>query len=110
MFFFLQAEGGIRDYKVTGVQTCALPILSMLLTATGMVQGKISGNLMSLGAIDFGLVVDGAVIIVENCLRHLAEKIGRATGREAGGGQGRGVGVGDESAATSSAVTARMVS
>ena len=36
-----------------------------------MVQGKISGNLMSLGAIDFGLIVDGAVIIVENCLRRL---------------------------------------
>ena len=48
--------------------------LSMLLTATGMVQAGISGNLMSLGAIDFGLIVDGAVIIVENCLRRLAEK------------------------------------
>src|SRR5262245_29311536 len=46
----------------------------MLLTATGMVQAGISGNLMSLGALDFGLIVDGAVIIVENCLRHLAER------------------------------------
>ncbi len=54
---------------------CALAIpLSMLMTATGMVQSRISGNLMSLGAIDFGLIVDGAVIIVENCLRRLAEK------------------------------------
>jgi cobalt-zinc-cadmium resistance protein CzcA len=54
---------------------CALAIpLSMLMTATGMVQGKVSGNLMSLGAIDFGLIVDGAVIIVENCLRRLAEE------------------------------------
>lgn len=54
---------------------CALAIpLSMLMTATGMVQGKVTGNLMSLGAIDFGLIVDGAVIIVENCLRRLAEK------------------------------------
>ena len=54
---------------------CALAIpLSMLITATGMVQGKISGNLMSLGAIDFGLVVDGAVIIVENCMRRLAHR------------------------------------
>ena len=54
---------------------CAAAIpLSMLMTATGMVQGKISGNLMSLGAIDFGLIVDGAVIIVENCLRRLAEE------------------------------------
>ena len=42
--------------------------------AIGMLQGKISGNLMSLGALDFGLIVDGAVIIVENCLRRLAER------------------------------------
>ena len=46
----------------------------MLLTVTGMLQGKISANLMSLGAIDFGLIVDGAVIITENCLRHLADR------------------------------------
>lgn len=51
----------------------AIPIV-MLLTATGMVASKISGNLMSLGALDFGLIVDGAVIIVENCLRLLADK------------------------------------
>jgi cobalt-zinc-cadmium resistance protein CzcA len=62
--------GNIRAALITAL---AIP-LSMLLTATGMVQAKISGNLMSLGAIDFGLIVDGAVIIVENCLRHLAEK------------------------------------
>ena len=48
--------------------------LSMLMTAIGMVQTKISGNLMSLGAIDFGLIVDGAIIITENCLRRLAQK------------------------------------
>jgi cobalt-zinc-cadmium resistance protein CzcA len=54
---------------------CALVIpLSMLMTAAGMVQNRISGNLMSLGAIDFGLIVDGAVIIVENCLRRLVER------------------------------------
>src|SRR5215211_4447577 len=54
---------------------CALAIpLSMLMTATGMVQGKISGNLLSLGAIDFGIIIDGAVIIVENCLRRLAHR------------------------------------
>ena len=46
----------------------------MLMTAIGMVQARISGNLMSLGALDFGLIVDGAVIIVENCLRRLAER------------------------------------
>jgi cobalt-zinc-cadmium resistance protein CzcA len=46
----------------------------MLFTITGMVQGKVSGNLMSLGALDFGIIVDGAVIIVENCIRRLAEE------------------------------------
>jgi cobalt-zinc-cadmium resistance protein CzcA len=68
--------GNIRAALIT---TLIIP-LSMLMTATGMVQSRISGNLMSLGAIDFGLIVDGAVIIVENCLRHLAEaqeKLGR---------------------------------
>ncbi|CAG0988214.1 Cobalt-zinc-cadmium resistance protein CzcA [Phycisphaerales bacterium] len=60
--------------NVRAALICALAIpLSMLMTATGMVQNKVSGNLMSLGAIDFGLIVDGAVIIVENCLRRLAE-------------------------------------
>lgn len=48
--------------------------LAMLLTASGMVYSHISGNLMSLGAIDFGLIVDGAVIITENCLRRLGRK------------------------------------
>ncbi|NUQ52543.1 MAG: CusA/CzcA family heavy metal efflux RND transporter [Phycisphaerales bacterium] len=60
--------------NVRAALICAAAIpLSMLMTATGMVQNKVSGNLMSLGAIDFGLIVDGAVIIVENCLRRLAE-------------------------------------
>src|SRR5712671_2666207 len=55
--------------------TTALVIpLAMLLTATGMLQGRISANLMSLGALDFGLIVDGAVVIGENCLRRLAER------------------------------------
>lgn len=48
--------------------------LSMLITVTGMVETKVSANLMSLGAIDFGIIIDGAVIIVENCLRLLAEE------------------------------------
>lgn len=48
--------------------------LSMLFTISGMVASKISGNLMSLGAIDFGIIIDGAVIIVENCLRRLSEE------------------------------------
>jgi cobalt-zinc-cadmium resistance protein CzcA len=61
--------------NVRAALICALAIpLAMLMAATGMVQYKVSGNLMSLGAVDFGLIVDGAVIIVENCLRRLAEK------------------------------------
>lgn len=63
----------LGNFRAALITAFAIP-LSMLLTSTAMVQGKISGNLMSLGAIDFGLIVDGAVIIVENCLRHLAEK------------------------------------
>jgi cobalt-zinc-cadmium resistance protein CzcA len=47
--------------------------LSLLFTFTGMVRSGVSGNLMSLGALDFGLIVDGAVIIVENCVRRLSE-------------------------------------
>ena len=62
--------GNIRAALITAL---AIP-LSMLITTTGMVQANFSGNLMSLGAIDFGLIVDGAVIIVENCLRRLADK------------------------------------
>ena len=54
----------------------AIP-LSMLFAFTGMVQGGISANLMSLGAIDFGLVVDGAVVLVENVVRRLGEPEGR---------------------------------
>src|SRR5690606_32609861 len=46
--------------------------LAMLMTITGMVQSRVSANLMSLGALDFGLIVDGAVIIVENCIRRLS--------------------------------------
>ncbi|MBN9377312.1 MAG: cation transporter [Chlamydiales bacterium 38-26] len=67
LFVFL---GNFRAALITAM---VIP-LSMLMTAVGMVQTKISGNLMSLGAIDFGLIVDGAVIIVENCLRRLGDK------------------------------------
>jgi cobalt-zinc-cadmium resistance protein CzcA len=68
--------GNLRAALITALM---IP-LAMLMTATGMVRGGLSGNLMSLGALDFGLIVDGAVIIVENCLRHLAERQ-RALGR-----------------------------
>lgn len=67
LFLFL---GNIRAALITAM---VIP-LSMLLTITGMVTNKISANLMSLGALDFGLIVDGAVIIVENCIKHLGEQ------------------------------------
>jgi len=57
----------------------------MLMTITGMVQNRVSGNLMSLGALDFGLIVDGAVIIVENCIRRFGEaqhRLGRLLTRD----------------------------
>jgi len=62
--------GNIRAALITAL---IIP-LSMLFTITGMVNSRISGNLMSLGALDFGLIVDGAVIIVENCIRRLGEE------------------------------------
>lgn len=52
--------------------TAAVIPFAMLMTVTGMVQAGVSANLMSLGALDFGLLVDGAIIIVENCLRKLS--------------------------------------
>jgi cobalt-zinc-cadmium resistance protein CzcA len=62
--------GNLRAAVVTAM---VIP-LSMLFTITGMVSSRMSGNLMSLGALDFGLIVDGAVIIVENCVRRLGEE------------------------------------
>ncbi|MGK0342892.1 MAG: cobalt-zinc-cadmium resistance protein CzcA [Candidatus Azotimanducaceae bacterium] len=66
LFLFL---GNVR----AALLTAAVIPIAMLMTVTGMVQSKVSANLMSLGALDFGLIVDGAVIIVENCLRRLSQ-------------------------------------
>lgn len=65
LFLFL---GNIR----AAVITAAVIPLAMLFTFTGMVSNKVSANLMSLGALDFGIIIDGAVVIVENCVRRLA--------------------------------------
>jgi cobalt-zinc-cadmium resistance protein CzcA len=62
--------GNIRAALITA----AVIPLAMLFTITGMVGNRVSGNLMSLGALDFGLIVDGAVIIIENCLRRFGHK------------------------------------
>ena len=73
--------GNVRAALITAA---VIPI-TMLMTITGMVRGGVSGNLMSLGALDFGLIVDGAVIIVENCLRRFGEaqhRLGRLLDRD----------------------------
>ena len=69
----------LGNWRAALIVTLAIP-LSLLFAITGMVQSRVSGNLMSLGAIDFGLIVDGAVVMVENIVRHLAQrqhKLGR---------------------------------
>ncbi|ESQ87984.1 cation transporter [Asticcacaulis sp. AC460] len=62
----------LGNFRAAIITAAVIPI-AMLMTITGMVENKVSGNLMSLGALDFGLIVDGAVIIIENCLRRFAE-------------------------------------
>jgi Cu/Ag efflux pump CusA len=63
----------LGNFRAALITALVIPV-AMLMTAAGMLQGRISANLMSLGALDFGLIVDGAVIIAENALRHLAER------------------------------------
>lgn len=60
----------LGNFRAACITACVIP-LSMIVTIFGMVQGRLSANLMSLGALDFGLIVDGAVILVENCVRRL---------------------------------------
>jgi cobalt-zinc-cadmium resistance protein CzcA len=62
----------LGNFRAALITAAVIP-LSMLFTVIGMVRGGVSGNLMSLGALDFGLIVDGAVIIIENCLRRFGE-------------------------------------
>ncbi len=70
----------LGNFRAALITAAVIP-LAMLFTMFGMVRGGVSGNLMSLGALDFGLIVDGAVIIIENCLRRFGEMqhaLGRA--------------------------------
>ena len=72
------------SWRAALIVAAAIP-LSLLFAMTGMVEGRISGNLMSLGAIDFGLIIDGAVVIVENIVRSLGlrqHQLGRKLTRE----------------------------
>ncbi len=62
----------LGNFRAALITAAVIPI-AMLMTITGMVRGGVSGNLMSLGALDFGLIIDGAVIIIENTLRRFGE-------------------------------------
>ena len=78
LFSFL---GNLR----AAIITAAVIPLSMLFAFTGMVHYQVSANLMSLGALDFGIIIDGAVVIVENCIRRLAhsqQRLGRPLTQE----------------------------
>jgi heavy metal efflux system protein len=74
----------LGNFRAAIITALVIP-LSMLFAVTGMVSNRVSGNLLSMGAIDFGIIVDGAVIIVENCCRRLAEeqkRLGRILNQE----------------------------
>ncbi|SHG75491.1 efflux RND transporter permease subunit [Massilia sp. CF038] len=78
LFLFL---GNLRAALITAM---VIP-LSMLFTFSGMVANNVSANLLSLGALDFGIIIDGAVVIVENCVRRLAheqQRLGRQLSRQ----------------------------
>ena len=63
----------LGNIRAALIAASVIPV-AMLIAVSGMVEFKVSGNLMSLGALDFGLIVDGSVIIVENCVRRFAEE------------------------------------
>jgi cobalt-zinc-cadmium resistance protein CzcA len=74
----------LGNFRAAMITAAVIPV-SMLMTLTGMLATRTSVNLMSLGALDFGLIVDGAVIIVENCLRRLGQEqkqLGKLLDRE----------------------------
>ncbi|MEP6906866.1 MAG: CusA/CzcA family heavy metal efflux RND transporter [Pseudoxanthomonas sp.] len=74
----------LGNFRAALITAAVIP-LAMLFTVFGMTRGGVSGNLMSLGALDFGLIVDGAVIIIENCLRRFGEmqhRLGRTMTEE----------------------------
>lgn len=74
----------LGNWRAALIVSLAIP-LSFLFAMVGMVQTKLSGNLMSLGAVDFGLIIDGAVVMVENIVRRLAlrqHELGRTLNRD----------------------------
>src|SRR5688500_19836631 len=68
-FFFFQAEDGIRDYKVTGVQTCALPILAAVDASQATIEGVLPGSLL---VVHHGLFWDGNVPVTGRRYRRLS--------------------------------------
>src|SRR3546814_2838558 len=73
----------LGNFRAALITAAVIPV-AMLMTLSGMLANRTSANLMSLGALAFGLIVDGAVIIVENCLSRLGEeqkRLGRQIGR-----------------------------
>lgn len=79
VLFFL-----LGNFRAALITAAVIPV-AMLMTITGMVENNVSGNLMSLGALDFGLIVDGAVIIIENCLRRFGleqHRLGRLLSKD----------------------------
>jgi len=79
----------LGNVRAALIAALVIPV-TMAMTGFGMLRGGVSANLMSLGALDFGLIVDGAVIIVENSLRRIAERQ-REMGRTLAGGERRAV-------------------
>ncbi|KRG42843.1 cation transporter [Stenotrophomonas panacihumi] len=74
----------LGNFRAALITAAVIP-LAMLFTLTGMARGGVSANLMSLGALDFGLIVDGAVIIIEHCLSRFGQRqhaLGRLLTRE----------------------------
>ncbi|PCI08183.1 CusA/CzcA family heavy metal efflux RND transporter [bacterium] len=70
----------LGNLRAAVIVACAIP-LSMLIAVTGMVENKVSANLLSLGAVDFGIIIDGAVVFVENIVRRASEEQ-KAKGRK----------------------------
>lgn len=79
----------LGNFRAGLIVASAIP-LSMLFAFTGMNYFGISGNLMSLGAIDFGLIVDGSVVMIENVMRHLSERRAKDAKQETGERTGSG--------------------
>ena len=63
----------LGNFRAAIIVACAIP-LSMLFAVTGMVENKVSANLLSLGAVDFGIIIDGSVVFVENIIRRASEE------------------------------------